>query len=531
VSAVLDPDLAAAPEPAPAVETPVVEPKPDEAPPLSLELALHPDDALALRRRPEMARLHLGRARTCTLHMVWHDTPTGALAGQGLALAERRCGRVMRWQLERMRPAKDATWVPGTPPPLLEVAAEPGAMTHELAVPLLPLASLSGHVRDFSSGDPAQPVSVSIVEGLLRAVVGERRVCRVTLTGPPAAVETLALALAASIRLTVPPAALSAEAYATARTPPPPRHLGAPQLPPQLSVGDAFAYILAHLTDVLLHWAPAAAAGQTAEPVHQMRVAIRRLRSAISLFSRAVACPPVDALKSELKTISQALALTRDWDVFVSGTGRAVAEAFAADPAVLRLVGAAERQRVESYAALKALLDGPGFRRVGLVLASLAATRPWQCLPPPAEGDAMAARQAAALATPLAEYAGRMLSRRHDAVTATEGDLMTLPPAELHALRIKGKRLRYAAEFFAPLYAGKETDRFIARLAQLQEQLGLLNDGAVAAALMGRLASAGRQRGYAAGVVGGFVAASSAGARAELADTWRKFVRLRPFWR
>jgi CHAD domain-containing protein len=165
------------------------------------------------------------------------------------------------------------------------------------------------------------------------------------------------------------------------------------------------------------------------------------------------------------------------------------------------------------------------------VLAILAATRPWQRLPLPVEGDAMAARQAEALAAPLADYAARMLSRRHDAMLAVEGDPMTLPPAELHALRIMGKRLRYAAEFFAPLFDEKATDRFISRLAVLQERLGLLNDGAVAARLMEQLASAGRRRGYAAGVVGGFVAASAAGARAQLAGSWRKFVRQHPFWR
>jgi CHAD domain-containing protein len=143
----------------------------------------------------------------------------------------------------------------------------------------------------------------------------------------------------------------------------------------------------------------------------------------------------------------------------------------------------------------------------------------------------MAVRQTEALAAPLADYAARMLSRRYDAMMAMQGDPPTLPPAELHALRIMGKRLRYAAEFFAPLYGEKETDRFISRLAVLQEQLGLLNDGAVAAALMRRLTSTGRQRGYAAGVVGGFVAASSVGARAQLAGSWRKFVRLHPFWR
>jgi len=508
-------------------EPPPIEPQPS----LALELALHPDDSLRLRRLPDLAPLRQARSRTSKLHVVWHDTPNGTLAGHGLALAEHHCGRESRWQVERMLPARDAIWVPGTPPPVLEVAAEIGALIHPLPAPLLPVAAFTGILRSMpADGDP-RGVSLALQEGVLRAVVDEQPVCRVILRGPAREVETLALALAGSVRLAVPRAALSAEAYAMARPEPPPRNLGAPELPPHLSVGDAFAYIVAHLTDVLLHWAPAAAACQSAEPVHQMRVAIRRLRSAISLFRRAVACPSVDSLNSQLRKILQLLGPTRDWDVFVAGTGHQVAATFAADPAVLRLVAAAERRRVASYAALKAFLEGPGFRQLGLTLAVLAATRPWERLPAPAEGDLAAAKQAESLAGPLAEYASRKLSRRHEAMLDLEGDPTTLPAAELHALRIKGKRLRYAAEFFAPLYPSREARRFIDRLAKLQERLGHLNDGAVAAQLMGQLGSPGRGRGYAAGVVGGFVAAGAAGARLKLGETWRKFVRMRAFWR
>ena len=61
----------------------------------------------------------------------------------------------------------------------------------------------------------------------------------------------------------------------------------------------------------------------------------------------------------------------------------------------------------------------------------------------------------------------------------------------------------------------------------LQERLGHLNDGAVAAGLMAELGAA---RGYAGGVVRGFVAAQAAGARSRIGRSWRKFHRLDPFW-
>ena len=63
----------------------------------------------------------------------------------------------------------------------------------------------------------------------------------------------------------------------------------------------------------------------------------------------------------------------------------------------------------------------------------------------------------------------------------------------------------------------------------LQERLGHLNDGAVAASLMAELGRA-RGRGYAAGVVAGFVAAHARNSRARIGKSWRKFHRLEPFW-
>ena len=191
---------------------------------------------------------------------------------------------------------------------------------------------------------------------------------------------------------------------------------------------------------------------------------------------------------------------------------------------------AAQRRREASYAELAAMLSSPAFRRLGLTLAQVATLRPWEqaevCSEPP--DDEPADRQAALPSTELEAYAARALRHRQKRVAGVGEDLSAVPITELHALRIQGKRLRYAAEFFAPLFPGRPARRYIRRLSAVQERLGRLNDASVAASLMGELGSADR---FAAGIVHGFVAARSEGARVKAERSWRRFVRTEPFWK
>ncbi len=107
--------------------------------------------------------------------------------------------------------------------------------------------------------------------------------------------------------------------------------------------------------------------------------------------------------------------------------------------------------------------------------------------------------------------------------------LADLPVEALHELRKDCKRLRYAAEFMGGLYDGKAVRRFTKRLAALQEELGLINDGASTAGLMAQL---GRmERGYAAGLVDGFSAARAGPGREHVAGAWKRFRKADPFWR
>jgi triphosphatase len=184
------------------------------------------------------------------------------------------------------------------------------------------------------------------------------------------------------------------------------------------------------------------------------------------------------------------------------------------------LLAAAKRRRLACHAELRAYLHGVEFCRLGIELACLAGGDAWQATLGEAERNE--------LASPLNDFARVVLNRRLERLAQLDDDIETLEPAALHAIRIRAKRVRYAAEIFAPLYPGKPTKRFIRRLGTLQDRLGALNDGAVAETLLAELGSS--RLAFASGVVLGFVGARGGRSRERIARAWRKFHRLAPFW-
>lgn len=280
------------------------------------------------------------------------------------------------------------------------------------------------------------------------------------------------------------------------------------------STGEALASLIETLGALIRHHAAAAAIGDGLEPVHQMRVAVRRLRSAIGLFRRAAATAGLEAADGELKVLMQKLSPARDWDVFLAGAGAEVAAAFPDDAAVAGLLARARGARGEAYAALAAHLAGAQFRVMTVRLAWLAAARPWE--------------MDHATLPDLIALARRMLERRWAKMLSGGEAIEALPVAALHGLRLHAKRMRYACEIFGPLFPGHGARRWVRRLARLQDRLGLLNDAVVASDLMQRLAPEGS--GFAGGVVCGFVAADSRKARPRSLRAWRRLRRLEVFW-
>lgn len=488
---------------------------PGGAAPLTLEFEVAPEAAARLPRHPAIAGPRAGRrARATAEELIWHDTPDGLLAEDGLALEQPRRGpmRTLRLFGDPAQP-----WLPGTP------VAEASGEEPRASAALAPVAAFSGRRTLLVLGTEAAPLQAELLAGKLRAVAAERPVARLLLSGPPAEVLALARRLAADLEMLPPAAALAEAGRALARAERVrPRRRGAPDLGGAATVEAALAAAIGHLVEVMVYHAPLCRIEAGPEGVHQMRVALRRLRSVLKAFRPAAQCPALDAFDAGLRALARDLGTARDLDVFLMGVGARAAAALEGEKRIGQLMRVVEARRAAAYAALRARLDGPGFRALVLDGMALLLERPWQPVPGSTED------RAEALAEPLAEFAARLLDKRWHRLCGEGEEIHRLDAEALHELRLTAKRLRYAAELFAPLWPGKAARRFLRRLSTVQEELGLANDTAVARAIVAGLGTAAPA--WAVGAIEGFAMARVSGARRKGVEAWEDLIVAKPFW-
>jgi triphosphatase len=211
------------------------------------------------------------------------------------------------------------------------------------------------------------------------------------------------------------------------------------------------------------------------EGLHQMRVALRRLRAAISLFSDMLADSETNALKAEFKWITGDLGPARELDIFLKRVVKPIAERRPHGPGVTVVSRELRQRRRAAYARALAAVESPRYRSVVLDTAAWIESGDWT-----RRSDDLAG---ALLERPIAAVAAEQLRRRWKAIVKKGKRLDELEPRRRHKLRIQAKKLRYAAEFFAGVFPGKKSTRrreeFVASLAKLQDALGDLNDIAV----------------------------------------------------
>lgn len=250
-----------------------------------------------------------------------------------------------------------------------------------------------------------------------------------------------------------------------------------------------------------------------AEAVHQIRVALRRLRSAMSLFGALIAGPETDAIKDELRWLLKQLGPARDTDVFLSEIIEPVVAVFSGEPALAALHRAYAEEKAEHYQTAYAALNAPRFTALLLELGRWIEGGAWL---------AATSDEVSPLSQPIESLAAALLERRDRKLRKAGKKLGKLSPEERHAVRILGKKLRYALEFFAPLYPDKRSRRALEALAELQERLGVLNDIAVAEQrLNSRLDGGGDARhGWAAGLVVGWHSAQARKLLKQAEDEW-----------
>ena len=262
----------------------------------------------------------------------------------------------------------------------------------------------------------------------------------------------------------------------------------------------------------------------TEDQIHRARVALRRLRSILSVFGKALPDGPRRALSRELATLASALGHAREWDVFMATTLTPLLAALGDERGLKGLGFTAAVLRERAAAEAHAAVMASDFMGLSLRLAAWFDADLWP-EPPGAEAAAL-------LAEPLGRYALALLRKGHKRFLAAGAHLSGAAAGELHGLRIDAKRLRYITDFFRPLFPGKPARRYIAALRDIQDILGTLNDAVVARGLAAKLAAHDDKHGArTAGLVAGWSAAETETARRRFAEVWRQFAKTPRFWK
>lgn len=264
-----------------------------------------------------------------------------------------------------------------------------------------------------------------------------------------------------------------------------PRKASPVSLDAAMQPAQAFAAIAHGCAQQLAANAPGAVAANGEEYVHQMRVALRRLRSALRLFKQDLPLDFTERIAPELKWLGALLGELRDYDVLLTETL----------PGLLRenpqsRAGASERRIAAAVAprhdaAMAKMRRALRSRRYTALLRDLADTcLRLQQMPAPGAGKR----------SPLRGFAADRLGRAQRKLHVTTDELSRMTPQERHRIRIAAKRLRYTVDFFSSLFPIRAAARYARHLADLQDALGKLNDQAVAGQLLASLELSPRAR-------------------------------------
>ena len=242
-------------------------------------------------------------------------------------------------------------------------------------------------------------------------------------------------------------------------------------LDPEASTAAAFQTIAMSCLDHAAANERAVREGET-EAVHQMRVGLRRLRAAISIFQELLSGPETEAIKTDLKWLTKQLEPARDFDVLLAERVNAQRRVPPIGGEIDLLESDLQARRDAGLQKARAAVENDRCRALGLRTALWVANGEWS---KSAEPLTAARRE-----RPAVEFAAESLDKRTKKILKRIENIEALDTRRRHKLRIAVKKLRYACEYFAGLFDSrkqtKARKRFASILKSLQGSLGTLND-------------------------------------------------------
>lgn len=261
------------------------------------------------------------------------------------------------------------------------------------------------------------------------------------------------------------------------------------------SVSDTVQTLMLHNLNYLQEWEATSRHWSNIEGVHQTRVSFRRMRSALTIFSPVIPKPISRPWTNTMRQLAQRLGPARDLDVFIDEALGDIQGKLKL-PGEEKLHGLALKAREQAYQDVVQMLDSQAYGDFKRDFGDWCRTRAW-------ERADLKKKQRRLLEGTTATFARKVLDRQERRVLEAGMHVDKFDAEAMHRLRIECKKLRYAAEFFSPVFPGMRD--FIGHMKGLQDLLGVMNDVAATRHLLDQvLAGVDDQEvsQYAGGVVG-----------------------------
>jgi triphosphatase len=257
------------------------------------------------------------------------------------------------------------------------------------------------------------------------------------------------------------------------------------------------------------------------EAIHQLRVALRRLRSALRIFERVLPCPGFRHLRAEAKRLALILGPAREYGVLLSSIAEILPTGSLGSFDFGPLLKMLEAKRLSTYKIAREQFDGRSAANFIASLQSLLASRSWNC--------STSKYGENSLARDLARDA---LVRLHKRVLKRGADMPHISDEARHKLRIALKNMHYGIDFFGHMFKHpRKKKHYLDCVAELQSQLGRFNDMLTAKKILEYLSTLEQ-----AAVVKnsqfllGWFACETAAANARHDKSWTAFKRAEVFW-
>ena len=500
---------------------------------IELKLVVEPDRLAEFNQTPIIADNARSKGSRKHFKTVYYDTPERKLRREGLTLRVRQSGTRFTQTVKTEcsdDPLTRGEWETRVPSIVADIALAapfiPAKLLADLE-PLEPVFTSDIHRHQRLVDLPSGTVEVAFDHGLLKA--GERTlpVSEIELelkAGGAGAIYELALQLAEHGPVRPSIQSKSERGFDLAEGAPPtapkPRKL---RLDPSVPLDDALTRILRACLHHLLQSLPAAEDGRDLEGVHQLRVALRRLRSALHLMRSVSSLSKLEMLRSEAKWLASSLTAAREWDIFQTETLPSIAKGCPSVTGFDALEEVAERRRAAAYHKVGVVLADQRCAKFLLNLGAWIEARGWR--------SDISSQNLSELTEPAIAFAQRTLAAQYAKVVKRGRRLKSMNPEERHRVRLAVKKLRYGTDFLLPLCGeGKVVKRFRERLIELQEELGSYNDMATTASLLSGLGMETPDSRVAAAAIAGWQASSMVSTEARLREAWRNFAKAQAPW-